>query len=238
MERGGKISRWVGIWILPLFSLSSRRQDLQLKLMVLVRGCQETERSRRVFKNCCQEWNTKPGCWHHREHLTGTAGSPPRRGGGAPAHVQASHTLRFAARAPLWVKPQCWSWFRALLGERRGGVAERSSAQKESSAGRAGSPESCRAGRVGWKNERRAACDYAGKLEPWASGRWWVSGCGSGTHNGVERRSGSCGSWIIHRDTKFTQNSGRIRHGIACTAVLSKAHLARIAGGGRTWDQS
>ena len=80
MERGGKISKWVGIWIPPLFSLS-RRQDLQLKVVVVVRGCWESERSRRVFRNCRQEWNTKAGCWTHEERLTGTAGRPPRRGG-------------------------------------------------------------------------------------------------------------------------------------------------------------
>lgn len=58
-------------------------------------------------------------------------------------------------------------------------------------------------------------------------GRRRVSGCGSGICDGAERRSRKRGGRGIHRDTGFIQNSGRIRCGITCAAVLPKARLAR-----------
>ena len=58
-------------------------------------------------------------------------------------------------------------------------------------------------------------------------GRRRVSRCGSGVCAGVERRSGNRGGRVIHRDTGFIQNRGRIRCGMTCAAVLPKAHSAR-----------
>lgn len=201
--------------------------------MVVVRGCRETERSRRVFKSCCQEWNTKAGCgtteniWLGRQGArhAAVASRLPTRSASQPGHH------REWSRSADPDAGLCW-------GRERGGVAERSSAQEESSAGRAGS-RSCRAGRVGWKSERHAA-------GPVATPRTWSCGLQvADEFQGVAQVSVMVqreGQEAVEAEsstgTLSLFKTVAVRHGIACTAVPSKARLARVAGGGRTWDQS